>query len=237
MERDIQKKLIAWKQKKSRKPLILNGARQVGKTYTLRQFGKSQYEKMAYVNCDKNEMVQRIFAQDYNIDRIVLALSALLYIKIEPQNTLIIFDEVQENPMVLNSLKYFCEDAPEYHVAVAGSLLGISMHDSVSFPVGKVDMIRMYPMTFSEFLRAVGEAALADTLQSKDFTLIEALSLRLTNLLRQYYYVGGMPEVVKMYVENKLLGQVRTIQSYSMLPYRQQENVTNMPLYGVFLRT
>lgn len=221
MERDIQKRLIAWKQKKNRKPLILNGARQVGKTYTLQQFGKSQYEKIAYVNCDKNEMVQRIFAKDYNIDRIVLALSALLHIKIEPQNTLIIFDEVQGSPVVLNSLKYFCEDAPEYHVAAVGSLLGISMHDSASFPVGKVNMIRMYPMTFSEFLRAVGEAALADTLQSKDFTLINALSLRLTDLLRQYYFVGGMPAAVKEFVESRDLLEVRNLQKQILFNYRR----------------
>lgn len=128
--------------KKNRKPLIVNGARQVGKTYILREFGSHYYEKMAYVNCDKNKMLEKIFSQDYNISRILLSLSAILHVNIEPENTLIIFDEIQENPMVLNSLKYFCEDAPQYHVAVAGSLLGISLHQDTSFPVGKVDMIR-----------------------------------------------------------------------------------------------
>ena len=221
MDRDIQKKLVEWKQKKSRKPLILNGARQVGKTYSLQQFGKSQYEKMAYVNCDKNEIVQRIFSQDYNIERIVLALSALLHIKIEPHNTLIVFDEVQENPIVLNSLKYFCEDAPEYHVAVAGSLLGISLHGGVSFPVGKVDMLKMYPMTFGEFLQATGEAALADIIRTKDFALIDSLSTRLIDLLHQYYYVGGMPAAVKEFVDHRDLQEVRNLQKQILFDYRR----------------
>ena len=171
MERNVIKQLLAWKQKKNRKPLIVNGARQVGKTYILRDFGTKYYQKMAYVNCDKNEMVEKIFAQDYNIERILLSLSALLHVNIEPENTLIIFDEIQENPVVLNSLKYFCEDAPAYHVAVAGSLLGISLHGGMSFPVGKVDMIKMYPMTFDEFLLAMGEQPLVNVLMPRTFLL------------------------------------------------------------------
>ena len=179
MERNVIKQLLAWKQKKNRKPLIVNGARQVGKTYILRDFGTKYYQKMAYVNCDKNEMVEKIFAQDYNIERILLSLSALLHVNIEPENTLIIFDEIQENPVVLNSLKYFCEDAPAYHVAVAGSLLGISLHSGTSFPVGKVDMIKMYPMTFDEFLLAMGEQPLINVLHTKNFSLIDLNSATL----------------------------------------------------------
>ena len=196
MKRNILSQLIAWKNKSNRKPLILNGARQVGKTYILRHFGQTEYKKMAYVNCDKNEMVEKIFAQDYNIQRIILSLSALLHVNIEAENTLIVFDEIQENPTVLNSLKYFCEDAPQYHVAVAGSLLGISLHGGTSFPVGKVDMIRMYPMTFDEFLEAIGEGQLAALLATGDFSVIDSLSLRFIDCLRQYYYVGGMPAAV-----------------------------------------
>ena len=221
MKRNILSQLIAWKNKYNRKPLILNGARQVGKTYILREFGEKYYEKMAYVNCDKNELVEKIFAQDYNIERIILALSALLHVNIEPRNTLIIFDEIQENPVVLNSLKYFCENAPEYHVAVAGSLLGISLHSGMSFPVGKVDMLKMYPMTFDEFLRGIGEKPLADVLEMKDFSLIDSLSLRYIDCLRLYYYVGGMPAAVLEFAEHKNLEEVRNIQKQILFDYQR----------------
>ena len=212
MKRNVLSKLIDWKNKKNRKPLILNGARQVGKTYILREFGSQCYEKMAYVNCDKNKMLEKIFSQDYNISRILLSLSAILHVNIEPGNTLIIFDEIQESPTVLNSLKYFCEDAPQYHVAVAGSLLGISLHNNTSFPVGKVDMIKMYPMTFDEFLMAIGEQPLVDILATKDFSIIDSLSVRFIDCLRQYYYVGGMPAAVAEFASTKSLEEVRNIQ-------------------------
>ena len=221
MKRNILSKLIEWKNKKNRKPLIVNGARQVGKTYILREFGISQYEKMAYVNCDKNKMLEKIFSQDYNISRILLSLSAILHVNIEPENTLIIFDEIQESPIVLNSLKYFCEDAPQYHVAVAGSLLGISLHRDTSFPVGKVDMIKMYPMTFDEFLMAIGEQPLVDVLATKDFSIIDSLSIRLIDCLRQYYYVGGMPAAVAEFAETKNLQEVRNIQKQILFDYRR----------------
>lgn len=221
MKRNVLNQLLDWKQKKNRKPLILNGARQVGKTYILREFGEKYYQKVAYVNCDKNEMVEKIFAQDYNIDRILLSLSALLHVNIESENTLIIFDEIQENPTVLNSLKYFCEDAPQYHVAVAGSLLGISLHSDVSFPVGKVDMIKMYPMTFDEFLLAIGEQSLVEVLAKGDFSLIDSLSLRFIDCLRQYYYVGGMPAAVLEFSETKNLEEVRNIQKQILFDYRR----------------
>ena len=221
MKRDIMSQLIAWKGKKDRKPLILNGARQVGKTYILREFGQEQYEKMAYVNCDRNEMVERIFAQDYNIERILLSLSALLHVNIEPENTLIVFDEVQESPAVLNSLKYICEDAPQYHVAVAGSLLGISLHSGTSFPVGKVDMLKIYPMTFCEFLDAIGESTLTDVLATADFSLIDSLSLRFIDCLRQYHYVGGMPAAVRQFAEDKNLEEVRGIQKQILFDYQR----------------
>ena len=221
MKRNVLSKLIEWKNKKNRKPLIVNGARQVGKTYILREFGSHYYEKMAYVNCDKNKMLEKIFSQDYDISRILLSLSAILHVNIEPENTLIIFDEIQENATVLNSLKYFCEDAPQYHVAVAGSLLGISLHHNTSFPVGKVDMIKMYPMTFDEFLLAIGEQPLVDILATKDFSLIDALSMRFINCLRQYYYVGGMPAAVVEFVETKNLEEVRNIQKQILFDYRR----------------
>lgn len=221
MKRTVLKQLQEWKHKSNRKPLILNGARQVGKTYILREFGEKYYEKVAYVNCDKNELVEKIFAQDYNIERILLSLSALLHITIEPENTLIIFDEIQENPTVLNSLKYFCEDAPQYHVAVAGSLLGISLHSGISFPVGKVDMIKMYPMTFIEFLMAINEETLVDVLDSGNISVIDSLSLRFIDCLRQYYYVGGMPAAVLEYSQSKNLQEVRNIQKQILFDYQR----------------
>lgn len=221
MKRNVLNQLLEWKEKKNRKPLILNGARQVGKTYILRAFGKENYKKVAYINCDKNEMVRNIFAQDYNISRILLSLSALTHINIEPENTLIIFDEIQEEPTILNSLKYFCEDAPAYHVAVAGSLLGISLHSGVSFPVGKVDMIKMYPMTFDEFLLAIDEAPLVKVLEQGDFSVIDSLSLRFIDCLRQYYYVGGMPAAVQEFAESKNLEEVRNIQKQILFDYRR----------------
>ena len=221
MKRNVLSKLIDWKNKKNRKPLILNGARQVGKTYILREFGSQCYEKMAYVNCDKNKMLEKIFSQDYNISRILLSLSAILHVNIEPGNTLIIFDEIQESPTVLNSLKYFCEDAPQYHVAVAGSLLGISLHNNTSFPVGKVDMIKMYPMTFDEFLMAIGEQPLVDILATKDFSIIDSLSIRFIDCLRQYYYVGGMPAAVAEFASTKNIEEVRNIQKQILFDYRR----------------
>lgn len=221
MERNVLQKLVAWKNSTNRKPLIVNGARQVGKTYILREFGRRHFAQTAYVNCDSNHQLDLIFSQDFNVERIVLSLSALLHMNITPADTLIIFDEVQENPRVLASLKYFCENAPQYHVAVAGLLLGISLHSGVSFPVGKVDMIKLYPMSFDEFLLAAGEAGLVKILQSRDYGLIDSLAVRLTDRLRQYYYVGGMPAAVAEFVERQNLQEVRNIQKQILFDYRR----------------
>lgn len=221
MEREILKELDKWREKPGRKPLILNGARQVGKTYILREFGRLRYNNVAYVNCDANTMVDAIFSTDYDIERIVLQLSALTKERIVKGETLIIFDEVQENPKVLNSLKYFSENAPEYHVAVAGSLLGISLHSGASFPVGKVEMLKMYPMSYEEFLLAMGEKMLVNILQGDDTTAMDALAGRLTDLLRQYYYVGGMPAVVSAFVKNRDLAEVRAMQKQILFDYRR----------------
>ncbi len=219
MERNILSQLKQWKQKANRKPLILNGARQVGKTYILQEFGQREYSQTAYVNLDHNEAVDNIFAVDYDIPRIIRSLSALLNIHIEPHTTLIIFDEIQENPVVLNSLKYFCENAPEYHVVVAGSLLGISLHANTSFPVGKVDMLKMYPMTFDEFLLAIGEDSLVQLLRERQTDIINSLSVRFTECLRQYYFTGGMPAAVKEYVHSHNLEMVREVQKQILFDY------------------
>lgn len=154
MERFIMDDLVRWKNRNDRKPLILLGARQVGKTYILKEFGRREYDNVAYINCDNNALVRDLFTPDYNIGRILLTIGAITGVNIQPGKTLIIMDEVQELKRGLASLKYFCEDAPQYHVAVAGSLLGLTLHDGDSYPVGKVNTLNMYPMTFEEFLLA-----------------------------------------------------------------------------------
>ena len=213
MERiDIQK-LISWKNSADRKPLVLNGARQVGKTWLLREFARKEYTKEAYIVCRKNDLVRQIFAQDFNVERILRALRAISGVDITPGDTLVILDEVQDVPEALEALKYFCEDAPEYHIAVAGSLLGISLHSDVSYPVGKVNVLNVYPMNFEEFLLAKGEVESYKLLMSRDFSVMNLLHDKFVDLLRQYYYVGGMPEVVKKYVETGALQEVRRIQN------------------------
>lgn len=221
MRRNIFSQLIKWKNGTNRKPLILNGARQVGKTYILKEFGRTQYKNTAYVNCDNNDTIEKIFSQGYDVRRIILSLSAVTHIRIEPHNTLIILDEIQESPLALNSLKYFYENAPEYHIAVAGSLLGISLHSGTSFPVGKVDMLKMYPMTFDEFLPAIGEPQLLQILKSCDYELMNSFSSKLTDCLRQYYFTGGMPAVVKEYAANHDINETRAIQKQILFDYRR----------------
>ena len=221
MKRNILKELIKWKENHNRKPLILNGARQVGKTYIMQEFGRLYYKNVAYLNCDRNDTLRNIFAHNYDTTRIIRSISALTGIHIEPGETLIIFDEIQENPIILNSLKYFCENAPEYHIAVAGSLLGISLHSNVSFPVGKVDMLKMFPMTFDEFLMAIGQGQLVGLLRNEEKEIIDTLSLHLTDCLRQYYFVGGMPAAVKEYSESGNLQTVRAIQQQILFDYRR----------------
>lgn len=212
MERIVLQQLLSWKEKTNRKPLIVNGARQVGKTWVLREFAHRAYDKEAYVVCRKNELVADIFRQGFDVERIIRSLSALTNTDITPHNTLIILDEVQEVPEAIEALKYFCEAAPHYHIAVAGSLLALSLHNNVSFPVGKVDEISVYPMNFEEFLMAKGEQQACRLLQSRDFQAITPLHNKYVDLLRQYYYVGGMPEAVSVYVESGALQEVRRVQ-------------------------
>ena len=212
MERSVLKQLVEWKTNSNRKPLILNGARQVGKTWLLREFAHHEYVKEAYIYCRKNEAARRIFAQDFDTDRILMSLRALSGVDITPGDTLIILDEVQDIPEAIESLKYFCENLPEYHIVVAGSLLGISMHADVSFPVGKVDEINLYPMSFEEFLLAKGESELEKILSMREFEVLNTFHDKLANLLRQYFFVGGMPEAVKEYVETGALNEVRRLQ-------------------------
>lgn len=219
MERSIYSSLKKWKESPTRKPLILQGARQVGKTYILKEFGAREYSEVVYINCDDNNDMQNMFA-DYDVDRIIRSLSAISGISIKPSTTLLILDEIQEVERGLASLKYFCEKAPEYHVAVAGSLLGITLHEGTSFPVGKVDMLYMYPMDFEEFLLAMGKEQLVELLRNNSWAALTPLRGMLTELLRQYYFVGGMPEAVKTYVERGDIWEVRSIHSKIIDAYR-----------------
>ena len=221
MKRKIYKQLLRWKESKDRKPLMLLGARQVGKTWIMRHFGEHEYKKVAYVNCDDEPRIKQLFELDYDIDRILVTLQAITGVKITSADTLIILDEIQEIPRGLHSLKYFCEKAPEYNIIVAGSLLGVTLGKGESFPVGKVDMLSMYPMDYEEFLDATGNETWIDILHSKDWALIEIMMPKMTELLRQYYYVGGMTGVVSKFVENKDLQQVRTLQMEILNAYKR----------------
>ena len=185
----------------------------------MKEFGAHEYSKVVYINCDDNNDMQNMFV-DYDVDRIIRSLSAISGVSIKPSTTLLILDEIQDVERGLASLKYFCEKAPEYHVAVAGSLLGITLHEGTSFPVGKVDMLYMYPMDFEEFLLAMGKEQLVELLRSNSWTALTPLRGMLTELLRQYYFVGGMPEAVKAYVERGDIWEVRSIHSKIIDAYR-----------------
>ncbi len=201
-----------------RQPLILSGARQVGKTWLMKEFGKNEYENTVYINFDGNPEIKIHFERDLKIPRILTALEAECHAKIEPQNTLLIFDEVQECHRSLASLKYFAENAPEYHVAAAGSLLGVAMHEGMSFPVGKVDRIEMHPMSFTEFLAAT-EPRLHKILLSQDFALLNDLSGKFIDALKTYLFIGGMPRVVANYASERDFEQAREIQNGILKDY------------------
>lgn len=221
MKRKIIQQLKLWKDNPARKPLILLGARQVGKTWVMKHFGLTEFENVAYINCDVEPLAKELFAADYNIPRILLALQAITGTKIEAGKTLIVFDELQEVERGLHSLKYFQENAPEYHVMAAGSLLGITLGKGQSFPVGKVNVMHLYPMDFEEFLMAAGETDLCDLLHQPDWEILKILSLKYIDLLRQYYYVGGMPEVVDCFFQHQNLQEVRDKQTEILDAYRR----------------
>ena len=220
MKRTIISQLKSWKESPYRKPLILAGARQVGKTYILKEFGKQEYDNVAYINCDGNSEIADIFAENYDMSRVLMIIGAITKQPIVPGKTLIILDEIQELRKGLSSLKYFCEDAPEYHIAVAGSLLGVAMHQGESAPVGKVDILRLYPMSFEEYLLAKGEDRMLDILQKKDWTTTNMLHESLTLLLREFYFVGGMPEAVKTFLATNDANAVRKVQNDILFVYR-----------------
>jgi len=222
MIRGAIKDLIKWKDGDGRKPLIIRGARQVGKTWIMKEFGKKHYEKVAYINFDNNERMQSLFSDNIDISRIIIGLQIESGVTIEGNNTLIIFDEVQEVPRALTSLKYFYENAPQYHIVAAGSLLGVALHPGTSFTVGKIDFMDLYPLNFIEFLNATGNENLTNLLETKDFKLITRFKGKYIDLLKQYYYIGGMPEVLNRFIETKSYTIVREVQNRLLMAYEQE---------------
>lgn len=221
MYRDKMNELKKWKNSTTRKPLIIRGARQVGKTWLMKEFGKQCYKKYAYINFDDNSRMDKLFEEDFDLDKIIQGLKIESNVNIEPENTLIILDEIQETPKALKALKYFYENANQYHIVSAGSLLGVAIHEGTSFPVGKVDFLDLAPLSFFEFLEALGEDNLLQLLNKNDFDMISVFSSKLKELLKLYYYVGGMPEAVNSYAQNKNLKEVRKIQKRLLEAYEQ----------------
>ena len=221
MYRITMEKLLKWKQSKRRKPLIIEGARQVGKTWLMKEFGRLSYADTIYINFDSNSRMAELFASDLDTDRLIMGLELYAGHKIDADNSLLIFDEVQEVPRALASLKYFCENAPQYHIICAGSLLGIALHQGTSFPVGKVDFLKLYPLSFKEFLMATGNERFAELLDQQDYPMITAFKQTYIDALKYYYYVGGMPEAVQSFAENKDFNEVRDIQKRILTAYEQ----------------
>ena len=221
MYRVAIEKLYKWKESKHRKPLIIEGARQVGKTWLMKEFASKAYENTVYINFDSNSRMAELFASDLNTDRLIMGLELYAGHKIKAENTLLIFDEVQEVPRALSSLKYFYENAPQYHIICAGSLLGIALHGGTSFPVGKVDFLKLYPLSFKEFLMATGNERFAELLDKRDYEMITSFKQTYIDALKQYYFIGGMPEAVQSFAENKDFNEVREIQKRILAAYEQ----------------
>ena len=221
MYRIAMEKLYRWKVSRCRKPLLIQGARQVGKTWLMKEFGRSAYRDMVYINFDSNSRMAELFASDLNTDRLIMGIELYAGKKIDPDSTLLIFDEVQEVPRALSSLKYFYENAPQYHIICAGSLLGIALHEGTSFPVGKVDFLELYPLSFREFLMAVTGIQFAKLLDSQDYKMITSFKQTYIEALKQYYFIGGMPEAVENFTEERDFYEVREVQKRILEAYEQ----------------
>jgi len=219
MERFALASLSKWKKSKNRKPLIIQGARQVGKTWLMKEFGRREYEQVAYINFESSDSLKAIFQENFDVTRLITAFQIETGIRIRPENTLLILDEIQEADRVITSLKYFCENAPEYHIMAAGSLLGITLHQKTSFPVGKVDFLNLYPMSFNEFLLALGQDQLYELLKSNDWPMITSFKTKLIGHLRHYYFIGGMPEAVSSFLSENDFDKVRSIQKSILSSY------------------
>lgn len=221
MYRTALEQLKKWKAKKRRKPLVIRGARQVGKTWLMKEFGANEYASVVYINFDNNERMKTLFEGGLEVERLVTGLELYAGHKIDPDNTLLIFDEVQEAPKALSSLKYFNEDAPQYQIVCAGSLLGVALHQGTSFPVGKVEFLDLYPLSFFEFMMAMGKEQYVELLRKGNFDMATAFKQDYVDLLKHYYYVGGMPEVVQAFVDNRDFNEAREIQQRILAAYEQ----------------
>ncbi len=221
MYRTAIEQLYRWKEKKNQKPLIIHGARQVGKTWLMKEFGSTAYHSFVYISFDNNQRMQELFAVDLDVERIITGLELYAGKKINPENTLLIFDEIQEVPKALTSLKYFNENAPQYQIVCAGSLLGVALHQGTSFPVGKVEFLDLYPLSFTEFMMAMKKEQFVELLQKGDFEMASTFRQTYIDLLKHYYYVGGMPEVVLNFAENKDFNEAREIQQRILAAYEQ----------------
>ena len=236
MDRIALKQLKEWKNKKNRKPLIIQGARQVGKTWLMKEFGRQEYKKVVYVSFDRNESLKSTFTNTVDTSVLISALEIESGIKITAKDTLIILDEIQECPEALTTLKYFNENAPEFHILVAGSLLGVSLHKGTGFPVGKVDFMTLYPLNFIEFLNAIGEDRFSKIIEEKNYELISSFAEKITYLLKHYYYIGGMPEVVQNYVNEKDYNEVRKLQENIIISYEQDFSKHTSPYMAEKIR-
>ncbi|MEG0691759.1 MAG: ATP-binding protein [Oscillospiraceae bacterium] len=221
MIRFAMEQLMKWKGKNRRKPLIIRGARQVGKTWLMKEFGRTAYAQTVYINFDNNERMKALFSGSFSVERMITGLELYAGHKIDPENTLLIFDEVQEVPQALSSLKYFNEDAPQYQIICAGSLLGVALHSGTSFPVGKVEFLDLYPLSFFEFMAAMGKEQFVALLQNGDFEMATTFRQDYTDLLKHYYYVGGMPEVVQTFADSRDFNEAREIQKRILTAYEQ----------------
>ncbi len=221
MYRKAIENLYRWKASKYRKPLIIEGARQVGKTWLMKEFGKTAYADTVYINFDANSRMAELFAADLDIERLIMGLELYVGRKIKPEQSLLIFDEVQEVPRALTALKYFYENAPQYHIVCAGSWLGIALHQGTSFPVGKVDFLKLYPMSFGEFLQATDNERFAKLLGQRDYSMVTSFKQTYIDALKHYYFVGGMPEAVQRFADDKDFNEVREIQKRILAAYEQ----------------
>jgi predicted AAA+ superfamily ATPase len=221
MERAAMAQLQDWKARKNRKPLIIRGARQTGKTWLMKEFGRIAYGNTVYINFDNNRIIRELFAEDSDTTRLIRGLELYSGQKIESDKTLLIFDEIQEVPQALTALKYFHENASEYHIVCAGSLLGVALHAGTNFPVGKVEFLDLSPLSFPEFLRATGNGRFEETLARADFDMVTPFKTTYIDLLKQYYFVGGMPEVVAAFSENHDFNETREIQQSILAAYEQ----------------
>ena len=222
LKRYAMQRLIEWKDDPCRLPMIIRGARQVGKTWLMKELGRREFETCAYINFDRNERMRQLFSGDFDVDRILRGLAIESGVVIEPEKTLIVLDEIQEVPAALQSLKYFCEDdRHSYYILAAGSLLGIAMHGGTSFPVGKVDSVDLYPLSFTEFLDATGNEPLLALLHQRDFEMVSAFRDKYIDLLKTYYFVGGMPAAVSAYLPKQNLSAVRRVQKRLISDYEQ----------------